>query len=93
MKLGAQAVLLLTLGMAVVPRTATAQGVSVACTYDLTGDGMVTTDDLLWMLSVFGRQVYDSSYPSVEGRADGNGDGLVNTQDLLGLLAGFGRSC
>ena len=84
------AALLLALGVAVGPRAATAQGLSVSCTYDLNGDGLVTTDDLLWLLSAFGRQVSDSS--AVQ-RADGNGDGVVNTQDLLGLLAGFGRSC
>lgn len=60
------------------------------CGYDLNGDGLVSTNDLLYILAVFGRQVAeDSSF----GIADGNGDGLINTQDLLGLLASFGRTC
>lgn len=84
------AALALALGVAVGPRATTAQWPSVSCTYDLNEDGLVTTDDLLWLLGAFGRQASDSS---TVHRADGNGDGVVNTQDLLGLLAVFGRPC
>lgn len=84
------AALLLALGVAVGPRAATAQGLSVSCTYDLNGDGLVGTDDLLLLLGAFGREVSD---PFFFQRADGSGDGVVSTQDLLGLLAVFGRPC
>lgn len=60
------------------------------CGWDLNGDGLISTNDLLYILAVFGRQIADDSSIRV---ADGNGDGLINTQDLLGLLASFGRTC
>ena len=59
------------------------------CGWDLNTDGMVSTNDLLYLLAVFGDTTED---PAV-AIADGNGDGVVGTSDLLGLLAFFGRAC
>ena len=61
-----------------------------ACAYDMTDDGLVSTNDLLYILAAFGRSA--SETPSA-ARADVNGDGIVGTTDLLGLLAMYGRRC
>ena len=61
-----------------------------SCAFDLDGNGLVSTDDLLWLLGAFGRE---ASASAAAARADANGDGLVSTDDLLGLLATFGRPC
>jgi hypothetical protein len=64
--------------------------VAGVCGWDLNSDGLVSTNDLLYLLAVFGDDV--GGNPSV-AIADGNGDGRIGTNDLLGLLAFFGRSC
>jgi hypothetical protein len=57
------------------------------CPADLTEDGVVSTNDLLALLAVFGRTDCDMDIiPSVPA-------GLINTDDLLTLLSQFGRSC
>ena len=61
-----------------------------ACGWDLSGDGLVATNDLLFLLAVYGRQAADDANAAA---ADGNGDGIVSTVDLLGLLAVFGQTC
>ena len=58
--------------------------------WDLNRDGLVSTNDLLYLLALFGDNVGDNPSVSI---ADGNGDGRIGTNDLLGLLAFFGRSC
>jgi len=80
--------LLLVLSSSSAPPAWAQQGAS--CAFDLDGNGMVSTDDLLWMLGAFGRE---ASTSAAAARADANGDGLVSTEDLLGLLATFGRPC
>ena len=86
-------VLLLALAMAAAgPRTSTAQQSSTTCICDLNSDGLVGTNDLLWMLALFGSPVSDEMGSSFSA-ADTNGDGIVSTPDLLMLLAEFGRSC
>jgi hypothetical protein len=77
------------------PPPAAAQSTSLhhqagSCGWDLTTDGVVSTNDLLFLLAVFGRDVAGDTQAAL---ADGNGDGLVGTTDLLGLLAFFGRTC
>lgn len=72
---------------ATAPRRAGAQ-LAAACAYDLTDDGIVGTNDLLYLLAAFGR----TSSPTA-ALADVNGDGVVGTADLLGLLAMYGRTC
>ena len=61
-----------------------ASGQDIACAFDFTLDGVVGTNDLLYLLASFGR---------TSVIADTNGDGIVGTDDLLGLLAVYGRSC
>eukprot|EP01046_Picozoa_sp_COSAG06_P010573 COSAG06_NODE_579_length_14027_cov_2.460942_5_plen_3130_part_00 len=61
-----------------------ASGQDAACAFDFTLDGIVGTNDLLYLLASFGR---------TSVIADTNGDGIVGTDDLLGLLAVYGRSC
>lgn len=61
-----------------------------SCGWDLNSDGIVSTNDLLYLLACFGDTVADN--PSVLS-ADGTGDGVIGTTDLLGLLAFFGRTC
>lgn len=73
---------------ATAPRRAGAQ-LAAACAYDLTDDGIVGTNDLLYLLAAFGRS---TSSPTA-ALADVNGDGVVGTTDLLGLLAMYGRTC
>ena len=63
---------------------------SATCAWDLTSDGIVSTNDLLFLLACFGDNAVDGTPAS---SADGNGDGLVGTADLLGLLSVFGRYC
>ena len=73
------------------PHGAQAQGDDAgACAYDLTGDGAISTNDLLMILALFGRQ---STTSATVAAADVSGDGIVGTSDLLGLLAVYGRSC
>ena len=55
------------------------------CPSDLTGDGFVSTEDLLMLLATFGRVDCDLDVVGT--------DGIVNTVDLLQLLADFGRPC
>jgi hypothetical protein len=75
----------------VAPHGAQAQDDDVgACAYDLTGDGAISTNDLLMILALFGRQ---STTSATVAAADVSGDGIVGTSDLLGLLAVYGRSC
>ena len=54
----------------------------ITCPWDLDGDGMVSTPDLLILLSRWG--------PAPGNPADFNGDGNVGTVDLLKLLAFWG---
>lgn len=61
-----------------------------ACAYDLTGDGLVSTNDLLYLLAAFGR---DAASDLAADAADVNNDGVVGTSDLLALLAVYGRPC
>ena len=61
-----------------------------ACGWDLSGDNLVSTNDLLFLLAVFGRSTAGDANAAA---ADGNGDGIVSTTDLLGLLAVFGQGC
>ena len=51
---------------------------------DLTGDGVVSTNDLLYLLAAWG----DTASP-----ADFNGDGIVGTDDLLIVLSAYGDTC
>jgi hypothetical protein len=67
-----------------------ASGQEAACTADFSGDGIVATNDLLYLLAVFGRSSHSS--PTV-ARADVNGDGIVGTDDLLYVLSTFGDPC
>eukprot|EP01043_Picozoa_sp_COSAG02_P012118 COSAG02_NODE_461_length_21848_cov_235.681043_7_plen_1409_part_00 len=69
---------------------ASGQGQEMACALDFTNDGVVGTNDLLYLLAVFGRNVADTSQARV---ADVSGDGRVGTDDLLSLLASFGDVC
>ena len=55
------------------------------CVGDLNGDQIITTSDLLILLSTFGTLT--------DGPADFTGDDLVGTTDLLVLLSVFGTSC
>lgn len=55
------------------------------CVGDLNGDQIITTSDLLILLSTFGTLT--------DGPADFTGDGLVSTTDLLVQLSVFGTSC
>jgi hypothetical protein len=82
---GRGAALLLALAMATVgPRKSTAQQSSAtACIFDFDGNGLVGTDDLLWLLAAFGREAFDTRF---DAAPDTNGDGVVNAPDLLGLL-------
>ena len=52
------------------------------CPWDLDGDSLVNTQDLLILFSAWGAD-------SCEG-ADFDHDGIVNTQDLLTLFANWG---
>ena len=52
-----------------------------ACPADITGDGLVTVEDLLVVLSGWGGT----------GAADINGDGIVDVMDLLGVVAAWGE--
>ena len=67
-----------------------ASGQDAACALDFSGDGIVSTNDLLSLLAVFGRTV--SEVPQAAA-ADVNADGRVSTDDLLALLASFGDVC
>ncbi|MFZ4576734.1 MAG: GC-type dockerin domain-anchored protein, partial [Phycisphaerales bacterium] len=60
---------------------------SVLCTGDFTGDRLVNTDDLIFLLGGFGH--------GVEPRTGGDmtGDGVVNTVDLASFLGAFGSAC
>lgn len=55
------------------------------CPGDLNGDGLVSTADLLVLLSAFGSVA--------TGPVDFNGDGIVGTGDLLVFLGLFGGDC
>lgn len=55
------------------------------CPADLNGDGVITTSDLLLVLSGFGAQA--------SGPPDFNGDGWVASADLLSFLSVFGGDC
>ena len=52
---------------------------------DINGDGYVNSEDLVCLISEFGRAPVNFEY------ADIDGDGLVNSVDLTILLAGFSR--
>ena len=52
---------------------------------DINGDGFVNSEDLVCLISEFGRAPINYQY------ADIDGDGLVNSVDLTCLLAGFGK--
>ena len=58
-----------------------------ACAADITSDGLVSTNDLLYLLASFGR------LSEAHLAADVDGNGIVGTTDLLLLLASYGRSC
>lgn len=58
---------------------------------DVTGDEIVGTDDLLFVLAVWGREPAEAD--TQVAAADFNGDGAVNADDLLVLLARFGQTC
>jgi hypothetical protein len=61
---------------------------------DTTGDGIVSTNDLLFVLAVWGRETAGVDDQAVAAQAaDFNSDGAVNTDDLLLLLARFGQTC
>jgi len=52
------------------------------CLGDIDGDGIVTVDDVLAVLSHFGE--------SWSGPEDLNGDGVIDVNDLLLILAAWG---
>lgn len=58
-----------------------------ACEPDFSGDGVVDTQDLVMILSMYGAE----SNP--HHSCDLDGDGRVSTQDLVSFLGGFGRDC
>ena len=62
-----------------------------SCAADFTQDGLVSTNDLLYLLATFGRTVTEEG--SAAALADLDGSQRVDTLDLLELLAAFGRSC
>jgi len=54
----------------------------------------VSTNDLLFVLAVWGRETAGVDDQAVAAQAaDFNSDGAVNTDDLLLLLARFGQTC
>ena len=55
------------------------------CPADVNGDGTVSVDDLLAVISA-----YNSTCSCPE---DVTGDGLVNIGDLLAVLAAYGENC
>jgi len=57
----------------------------INCPWDLTGDCIVNTLDLLALFAQWG--------PGTNLPADFNGDGTVNTTDLLALFANWGDDC
>jgi hypothetical protein len=57
-------------------------GPGLACPADVTGDGVVGTDDLLALIGMWG--------PCLACPEDISGDGVVGTDDLLALLAAWG---
>ena len=87
--MGVVAAALLAL-VAVAAPTKVASQTSVTCVWDLNSDGIVTTNDLLYLLAVFGDVVVHNGNAA---SADFNGDGVISTIDLLELLAVFGRMC
>ncbi len=59
-----------------------AQGIDCdACQGDVTGDGMVSTDDILLIIAHWGQS---------DSPADADGDGVVNASDILLVLSGWG---
>ena len=52
---------------------------------DINGDGYINSEDLVCLISEYGRA------PVIYPLADIDGDGLVNSVDLTCLLAGYGR--
>jgi hypothetical protein len=62
-----------------------------ACLGDLSGDGMITTQDLSTVLANFGRTA--TSTPPLNPAADLNEDGVVNTLDMIILVGHFGGVC
>ena len=67
-----------------------ASGQDWACALDFNADGIVGTNDLLYLLALFGRTGDEVPAAMV---ADVSGDGRVGTDDLLMLLGTFGRAC
>jgi hypothetical protein len=64
---------------------------SRVCPADLTRDGYVSTEDLLFLLAVFNRVNCDAELSLYQ--VEGVPPGTINTEDLLVLLAEFGRHC
>lgn len=60
------------------------------CTADVTGDGMIGTLDLVFVLARFGSVVGSGTLAS---RADFDRDGVVGTNDLVYFLCRFGDNC
>ncbi len=59
----------------------------VFCAADIDANGLVSTNDLLYLLASFGRT------GEAHLAADVDGNGMVGTNDLLLVLASYGRSC
>ena len=57
---------------------------------DLSGDDLIGSEELLYLLAAFGGTVEDNPDISV---IDINYDGIIDTEDLLNLLAQFGTYC
>jgi hypothetical protein len=76
------------------PAPAPAAPAAASVCPDTTGDGIVSTNDLLFVLAVWGRETAGVDDQAVAAQAaDFNSDGAVNTDDLLLLLARFGQTC
>ncbi len=54
------------------------------CPADFDNDGRITTDDLLTLLALFGRESCEANVA---------GGIMINTDDLLTLLSQFGQPC
>ena len=61
----------------------------ITCAGDVSGDNMITTTDLLAVLSAFGSQ----DCAADQDRSDGQAEGTITTDDLLVVLSQFGRTC
>ncbi len=65
--------------------TITVEGGGPDCPADVDGNGTVSVDDLLAVISAFNT--------TCTCPADVTGDGVVNVEDILGVLAAYGENC